>query len=386
MTPAVLSVLEFFGNLTISLCRFSHKTAGLMGGVLNANTRKAFKWLKSRRSSNNARKENLSRPTQALSEIPGKKLIGQRRVQEQIEHYLSGLKNPNTCRFHILLVGPKGVGKSEFARQNLKRFANRSSSWHEINCATIKSIEGFYEHVYVPYIRNKEVTMFFDEAHNLPEDVSNLFCTIFNNERGHTRKIQGGDGKDYEFDFLKHTFVFATTQPDKLYDPFQERLSEIYFTDYTTDELEEIIKSECEKTIILEEGVPLALAERCQNPRQAVKLSKQIQAYMHKRAENVFKQDHIDGFFDIFEIYPLGLGPSELRYLKILNRGPASLKELAFKTDENKTVLLYETEKFLVKNDLIKIDRKREITDEGRQYLRENLASDAYEVPTHDEE
>ena len=378
MTPAVLDVLEFFGNLTIGLCRFMTKTAGLMGGLVKTHTRTALKWFKSKRS---ARKKNLSQLAEAVSDIPikklivadipVKKLIGQEKAKLKLNLLFEGFKHPDTCQSFILLVGAMGIGKSEFARQSSKKLPNRRS-FIEINCQTIKNIEVFYNKLYEPYIKNREVIVFFDETHALSPDLSTLFCSFFNNDSQHIRTIQGGDGKDYEFNFMKQTFLFATTEEDKLFRPLSDRFEQVHFAEYSLLELAKIIKSEC-KAICFQGDTHLALAKRCENPRQAVRLARNIKNYLRKSDENVFTKDHVDSFCADYEIYPLGLRLSELKYLEMLNGRPATLVEMSAKTRRSRSALQYGIEEILHKNDLIKIDRKREITEKGKQYIRENL-------------
>ena len=194
-------------------------------------------------------------------DIPFAELFGQNNVKKRLSFYLKAFEKTSLCPF-LLLVGAKGLGKTEFARQfgsNLKNADGRNRPFLELNCSTIRNLEDFFDQIFIPLIMDSEITVLFDEAHELPKDVTNAFLTIFNTERGHTRDFRWRDG-EYPFDFKKQTFLFATTEPDKLFPPLKDRLTTVDFEDYSASELAKILESQCED-ISFEESVLVKLAE-----------------------------------------------------------------------------------------------------------------------------
>ena len=71
------------------------------------------------------------------------------------------------------------------------------------------------------------------------------FLTIFNTEKTHTKEFVW-DEQTFTFDFKKQTFIFATTESDKLFPPLKDRLSTVDFEQYSEDELGKIIQLNCE--------------------------------------------------------------------------------------------------------------------------------------------
>ena len=113
-------------------------------------------------------------------EKPFAELFGQINVKKRLNFYLKAFEKTSLCPF-LLLVGAKGLGKTEFARQfggNLKNLDGRNRSFLELNCSTIKNLEGFFDQIHIPLIMDSEITVLFDEAHELPKDVTNAFLTI----------------------------------------------------------------------------------------------------------------------------------------------------------------------------------------------------------------
>ena len=308
---------------------------------------------------------------------PFAELFGQNNVKKRLKFYLKAFKNTSICPF-LLLVGAKGLGKTEFARQfasNLSNQDGKSRPFLELNCSTIKNLEGFFDQIYIPLVMDNEITVLFDEAHELPKDVTNAFLTVFNTERGHTRDFRWRDG-EYPFDFKKQTFLFATTEPDKLFPPLKDRLTTVDFEDYSASELAKILESQCED-ISFEESVLVKLAETSRgNARDCVKRAKDIELFCSAKGSKIFMESDFPDFCDQLGINPLGVSHIEKKILKILREeGQASLQELCAKTGMSRTAIQRDVELYLMKKNLIKIDGKRHITKAGSDYIDTNVKS-----------
>ena len=135
---------------------------------------------------------------------------------------------------------------------------------------------------------DSEITVLFDEAHELPKDVTNAFLTIFNTERGHTRDFRWRDGQ-YPFDFRQQTFLFATTEPDKLFPPLKDRLTTVDFEDYEPFELAQILESQVED-ISFEEKALLEVARTSRgNARDCVKVAKELEGWCAANDTKIFR-------------------------------------------------------------------------------------------------
>ena len=72
----------------------------------------------------------------------------------------------------------------------------------------------------------------------------------------------------FQFDFTKQNFIFATTELDKLFAPFKDRLTIVDFKPYTVKELAEITDLVCGE-IEFDEGLP----RHCRNHKGQRKVS-----------------------------------------------------------------------------------------------------------------
>jgi Holliday junction DNA helicase RuvB len=304
-------------------------------------------------------------------EKPFAELFGQINVKKRLNFYLKAFDKTSLCPF-LLLVGAKGLGKTEFARQfgsNLKNRDGKNRPFLEMNCSTIKNLEGFFDQIFIPLVMDSEITVLFDEAHELPKDVTNAFLTIFNTERSNTRNFRWRDG-EYPFDFQKQTFLFATTEPDKLFPPLKDRLTAVDFEDYEPFELAQILEAQVED-IAFEEEALLELAKTSRgNARDCVKVAKELRGWCAAFDKKIFRMDDFENFCEALAINPLGVSHIEKKVLSILRReGQASLQELCAKTGLSRTAIQRDVELYLMKKSLIKIDGKRHITKQGSDYI-----------------
>ena len=105
-----------------------------------------------------------------------KELIGQAQLKKRLQFYTDSKKATGVIPF-LMFNGAKGLGKTEFAKQFAKTLGKPMI---EINCSTIRNGEQFFEQIFIPAILDKDVTILFDEAHALPNDLVMAFLTIFN--------------------------------------------------------------------------------------------------------------------------------------------------------------------------------------------------------------
>tara|TARA_R100000008_G_scaffold84083_1_gene70670 strand:+ start:2818 stop:3768 length:951 start_codon:yes stop_codon:yes gene_type:complete len=300
-------------------------------------------------------------------EQPFENLFGQVNVKKRLKFYLEAFEKTSLCPF-LAFIGAKGLGKTEFARQFAKQLKNTDGSrrpFLELNCSTIKNVEQFFEQIFIPIIMDNELTVLFDEAHELPKDLTNAFLTVFNTEKNTTKELHWRDAV-YPFDFKKQTFMFATTESDKIFPPLKDRLTSIDFEDYSHEDLGNIFKAQCEEIDFSDEAI-LELAKTSRgNARSCVMRGREVALYCARKGDNIFRAEDLEPFFDQLGILPFGLSATEMQLLKILRRdGQCSLQMLSAKTGLSRTAIQRDHELYLMRKNLIVIDGKRNITNDG---------------------
>jgi Holliday junction resolvasome RuvABC ATP-dependent DNA helicase subunit len=294
-------------------------------------------------------------------------LIGQECVKKKLSFYLDAFHKTSVCPF-LNLVGAKGLGKTEFAKAFAKNLYNRSGgkrAFLELNCSTIKNNEQFFEQIFLPLIADNEITILFDECHALPKDLTMAFLTIFNTETN-TRKRFEWNEMTFEFDFRKQTFIFATTESDKIFPPLKDRLTTIDFDPYSQEEIGEIIKICCDNISFSDECIDEVASTIRSNARSAVMRSREIMLYCESKEIERFECHHFKDLSDSVGILPLGISRTEKQILQILKEcGSISLTGLSAKLGLSKTSLQRDHELYLLGKNLIEIDGKRRITSNG---------------------
>ena len=300
-----------------------------------------------------------------------KNLIGQDEVKRQLSFFADAQNKTGVAPF-LMMSGAKGLGKTEFAKEYAANLKNKDGSkrpFLEINCSTIKNANAFFEQIFLPIVMHNEITILLDEAHMLPKDLVNAFLTVFNTEKGTFKEYHHAE-QIFAFDFAKQNFIFATTELDKLFAPFKDRLTIVDFKPYTQQEMADIIDLVCGE-IEFDDGLNLEIADTTRgNARSAVKRCKEIMLYCESKNKRDFTNKDWKSMCHTLGIKPLGLSNIEVEILKILKeRGNCSLQMLSAVTGMSRTAIQKEAELYLLKRGLMKINGQREISGKGMNIL-----------------
>ena len=294
-------------------------------------------------------------------------LVGQHAVKKKLSFYLDAFEKTGVCPF-LNLIGAKGLGKTEFAKAFAKNLSNNDGdrrSFLELNCSTIKNNEAFFEQIFLPLIADNEITILFDECHALPKDLTMAFLTIFNTEKNARKNFEWNE-MTFEFNFKKQTFIFATTESDKIFPPLKDRLTTIDFEPYTDSELAEIVQL-CLPEVEFAEGCLDVISPTIRNnARSAVKRAKEISLYCGAKENFTFTLEDFKELSDSVGILPHGLSYTEKQILEILHtHGSCTLTGLSAKLGLSKTAVQRDHELYLLNKNLMEIDGKRQITPQG---------------------
>ena len=295
------------------------------------------------------------------------KLVGQISVKKKLGFYLEAYNSTSIVPF-LNFVGAKGLGKTEFAREfgrNILNAEGDKRTFVEINSSTVKGVSQFFEQIYLPFILDKEVTIFFDEAHALPKEVIMVFLSIFNTESGHEKTIIHKE-TSYTFDFKKHSFLFATTESDKIFAPFKDRLITVDFDNYSQSDLSQIFLNNLQNITFEADALDYISSTFRGNARNCVQRVKDVQFYSASRNVNNFSINEIKDLCDTLGILPEGCTQIEWRILNILRKeGRQSLQGLSARTGLSRSSIQKDHENYLLSRGYMEIDIQRIITAKG---------------------
>jgi Holliday junction resolvasome RuvABC ATP-dependent DNA helicase subunit len=298
-------------------------------------------------------------------------VIGQNAAKRRMTFYQqcytkSGMM-PNS-----MIVAQKGGGKTFMAKalgQHLiKEGEPKAKPFLEINCASLKNIRQFFNNVVIPHMIDKDITILFDEASEMPRDMEMGLLTILNPNKNHRNEF-AVDDYVVDFDFRRHTFMFATSEPHKVFHALMDRLDRIDLEEYKDEELGEIVSVNLPDVKFEEDLLPEIATVLRGNARSAQKMANNIE--MFHGAKGKFSNKLWNELRKILGILPMGLNRIEVQVLRALaHAGECSLTNLAAKTGMTADSLRRDFEMYLQKMNMMRVDRSgRSITATGRKYL-----------------
>jgi Holliday junction resolvasome RuvABC ATP-dependent DNA helicase subunit len=305
-------------------------------------------------------------------------LVGQEEVKRKLNFYLESYNKTSTIPF-LNFIGAKGLGKTKFVHEFGRGLLDTNKvkkPMLEINSSSIDSARQFFTQVFQPHVQDKEVVLFFDEAHCLPKDLSYALLSIFNTDNKKVKEYTAGEDV-YTFDFTKQNFIFATSESDKIFAPLRDRLTTIEFADYSNDDLKKIFSLNVANVEFEDEALSLLSETSRGNARSCILRSKEVQTYCANYSVNKFTVDDARKLFYILGILPHGLNRIEWQILNILrSQGQCSLSMLAAKTGLSRTSIQRDHELYLIRKGFINIDILRGITSHGCKVLDNAKKSD----------
>ncbi len=279
---------------------------------------------------------------------------------------------------HLLFIAPKGCGKTTLAKaaaQNLlDRESGKPKTFLEINCSTLKSVSQFINQVVVPHISNREVTVLFDEASELPKSITMMLLTVLN-PNPENRTTFSFEDYVMDFDYRRQSFMFATTEAHKLFHALVDRCDRIDLEEYTMSELAQIIRYnvkmielDCEEDVLMDIA-PILRG----NARAAQKMANNMKNYLLRTKGKKFNAKDWKALKHALGILPLGISRIELQILRALaQKKESSLTNLSAKTGLTVQCIRQDFELYIQKHNLMEITTGgRSLTSVGHKYLED---------------
>ena len=301
-------------------------------------------------------------------------IVGQDRAKKKLAFFHRGY-NASSIIPHLMFIAPKGCGKTMMAKamgRQLKGSDKPIKTFLEINCSTIKNLKQFFNQIVIPHVNQKECTILFDEASELPKDVTMALLTILNPNE-HNRTEFAYEDYTVDFNFRDHSFMFATTEAHKIFHALMDRCERIDLEEYSYNQLGTIIGRQM-KDYTFERGLLDKIATILRgNARAAQKMANNIKTYLAAKESMKMTFKDWDVVKDELGILPLGVNRIELQVLKALKeKKECSLTHLGAVTGLTVQCLRQDFELFLQKHMLMEITTNgRALTMKGHKYLKE---------------
>lgn len=305
--------------------------------------------------------------TNNTTEAPFKNLVGQQPIKNKLLFSLQAHKAGRQFPF-FLFTGAHGNGKTAFIRELAKNTYDGQTrrKYFEVNAANIKSVGWFVDNVYRPHVQDRESTILIDESQDLPRGVQTWLLTLLNTEKSPLRRVVYDD-TELEFDFLKQSIFFATTDPNRILKPLKNRMETVGMAAYSKEELAEIIKLNV-PDVDFQENVLIEVVDSLKpSPRAAELMSRKISDFCAIKGRKEFDTADFINLSHMADIKLHGLDNVEVQILKILDeRGAMTLTELSACLNISSSALRQDHEHHLLKSGFLRIDGKRMLSSKGK--------------------
>lgn len=280
----------------------------------------------------------------------------------ELDAMIKGSRSRREPLPHLLLTGPKGLGKTSLTRLAAQQC---SGELIEVEGHTLRSpADAIALLASVP----AGGFLFVDEVHRLPQPVEEAFYKPL--EEG-AAYLLDGHGGSRRLELSPMTVIGATTASGRLSGPLRDRMVELAFDWYTDDALAQIVAVAARKL-----GLDLAgmaahdIATHGRGtPRQCIQLLKRVRDY----ADGTVRSDAVAQALKALRIFPLGLNVKDMAYIRALalaNDQALGVRNLAARLSEDVETLENEIEPFLLAQGLIDLSSAgRVLTAAGSRYL-----------------
>ncbi|BAP87542.1 Holliday junction DNA helicase RuvB [Burkholderiales bacterium GJ-E10] len=280
--------------------------------------------------------------------------VGQARIREQLDIFITAARNRGEALDHVLLFGPPGLGKTTLAHilahemgVNLRQTSGPVLERAGDLAALLTNLE-----------RND--VLFIDEIHRLSPVVEEILYPALEDFQIDIMIGEGPAARSIKIDLPPFTLVGATTRAGMLTNPLRDRFGIVARLEfYTEAELTAIVaRSGKLLQAPMDESGAREIARRSRGtPRIANRLLRRVRDFAEVRGDGNISRDLADRALSMLEVDTLGLDVMDRKLLHaIIERfggGPVGIDNLAAAIGEERDTLEDVVEPFLIQQGLL---------------------------------
>jgi holliday junction DNA helicase RuvB len=309
--------------------------------------------------------ENNLRP-KTLSEY-----IGQPKIKEKLNIFLSAAKKREECLDHCLFYGPPGLGKTSLAYI----IAHEMGTQIKVTSGPVIEKAGDLAAI-LTGLEHGDV-LFIDEIHRLNPQLEELLYPAMEDFQIDIVIGQGPAAKSIKIDIPQFTLVSATTRAGLLTSPLRDRFGIVERLQYySQDDLSKIVKRSAQiLKVPFEEQGCTEIAHRSRGtPRIANRLLKRVRDFADVKNEGLIDKACSQDALEMLEVDGKGFDPMDRKLLQIIieqhKGGPVGIETLAASLSESKDTLEDMYEPYLIQEGfLLRTPRGRTATQKAYQHL-----------------
>lgn len=297
--------------------------------------------------------------------------IGQERVKETINVFITAARQRRETLDHVLLFGPPGLGKTTLAG------IIAAEMGVNIRITSGPAIERPGDLAAILTSLQPGDVLFIDEIHRLSRPVEEILYPAMEDFALDIVIGKGAGARSVRLELPSFTLIGATTRIGLLTSPLRDRFGVIVRLDYYRDEeLQQVImRAAAILQVAINEGGALEIARRSRGtPRIANRLLRRVRDYAQVKGYPLITAEVAAEALQFLEVDPLGLDYLDRRLLltiaQVFKGGPVGLETLAAAVGEDAGTIEDVYEPFLMQKGLItRTPRGRVITPQALSHL-----------------
>ncbi|MDU4883826.1 Holliday junction branch migration DNA helicase RuvB [uncultured Clostridium sp.] len=297
--------------------------------------------------------------------------IGQDKVKERLNIFITAAKRRNEALDHVLLYGPPGLGKTTLANIIAKEMGG------DFKITSGPAIERAGDLAAILTTLKDNDVLFIDEIHRLNRSVEEILYPAMEDYALDIVIGKGAAAKSIRLDLPHFTLIGATTRIGMLTSPLRDRFGVLCdMVYYTEEQLKEIIVRSafvlgCN---ITEEGA-YEIARRSRGtPRIANRLLKRVRDYAEVYSDSLISYKEAKAALELLEVDAQGFDRVDNKILEAIidnfNGGPVGIETLSYFIGEELGTIEDVYEPYLLqKGFIVRTARGRTATDKAYSHL-----------------